>query len=79
MKTTVSILLLAAAIAGCAGAPVTQATVTGCAALPLGRALVDSAIARGERKMTKQDKADMAAIRAVEDARCAEAAASAPR
>lgn len=73
------ILILAAALTltACVGAPVTHATQAACGSLPIARALVDSAIARGDRKMTKQDKADLATARALEDVRCAEAASAA--
>lgn len=79
MKTAL-ITLAALALTACVGAPVTQNTLTACASLPLARLAVDIAIARGERPMTAQDKADLASIRAAEDARCAQAAAaSAPK
>lgn len=69
-------LVAALLLAACASAPVTDTTRTFCTSLPLVRLGVDAAIARGDRKMTKQDKADLATVRAAEDLRCAQAASA---
>lgn len=63
---------LALALAGCASVPTSF-----CDNLPLARLAVDAAIARGDRKPTKQDKADLEALRAAEDLKCAQAASAA--
>ncbi len=75
--TIAALALSCIALGGCAGAPVTSATTTFCASLPTARLAVDIAIARGTRVMTAEDLASMKAVRALEDARCAEAAAAA--
>lgn len=75
MKRTLAIVA-ALALTACASTPVTDTTRSFCASLPLARIAVDAAIARGDRKMTKQDKADLAAVRAAEDLRCAQAASA---
>ena len=75
MKTAL-VLVTALALAACAGQPVTDTTRTFCASLPAARLAADIALSRAERKPTKQDLADIKAVRAAEDARCAQAAAS---
>lgn len=76
MKTTL-LTLAVLALTACAGTPVTDTTRTFCATLPIARMAVDAAIARGDRKLSKQDKADLATVRAAEDLRCAQAASAA--
>jgi len=72
------ILAAVAALAACAGAPVTQTTETFCASLPMARAAEDIALAAATNPATPEELAAIKLARATADARCAQAA-SAPK
>lgn len=76
MKSALSILALA--LAGCVGAPVSQTTLTACANLPAARAAEDIALSMAKNPPSPEALAAIKASRAQMDLRCAEAA-SAPK